>query len=104
MRHLAGLLPGLLPSALFARTPRANELIAPKPRGRAVRMLASNGTFNVGRNAEKREAREHQATSRRRAVTEYMLGYKKFRPAKTNSSRVVKMLSDRRLRQTRGGL
>jgi hypothetical protein len=101
MRHLAGLLPGLLPSALFARTPSANERLAPKPRGRTVRMLASDGTFNAGRNEEKREARADEAAFRA-AVVAGNRG--KRSPKRRISSRMIEMLSDRRLRQTRGGL
>lgn len=68
-------------------------------RARPGRVVHRGGTFNVGRNAEKRAARAADVVSRRRAITEVRLGLRGVKPAKGNGRLTIKMLSDRRLRQ-----
>lgn len=85
--------------AAFGVGAPATEFRGVQPKAAYGRRIHSGGTFNAGRNEQKRRAREQQALSRQHAVNEYLWGYKKFRPAKTNCGAVVKMLSDRRLRQ-----
>ena len=104
MRHL-GMIPWL-PAGLFARTPRATERLAPKPRGRAIRMLASNGTFNDGRNEEKRKACADARKERAIQVAVHQqseIGVRRA-PKCRLSVLEMNMLANRRLRQTRGGL
>lgn len=79
--------------------PRANQLIPPKSHGRAVRLLSRDGTFNDGRNQEKREARAQEKRMRAAQVAT-----RTYRPKNHLGPLMVKMLSDRRLRQRNGGL
>lgn len=91
---------------LSARVPRANELIQPRPKGRAVRMLASNGTFNDGRNEEKRKARAEARNERAIQVAVHQQSEIGVRHAPKCRLSVLEMnmIANRRVRQTRGGL
>lgn len=91
---------------LFARTPRANETILPKPQGRARRLVHSDGTFNDGRNQDKREARAQWRAARAEQVEAYRLSeLPRQRAPKNNlSPLLIDLLANRRLRQRNGGL
>lgn len=70
----------------------------PKPvYGRTVH---SGGTFNVGRNAEKREARSREIELRRDQVAALHSGLIVYAPKRHQSRKTVDMLSNRRLRQS----
>lgn len=78
----------------------------PRPKGRAVRMLASNGTFNDGRNEEKRKARAEARNERAIQVAVHQQSEIGVRHAPKCRLSVLEMnmIANRRVRQTRGGL
>jgi hypothetical protein len=89
----------LLLSGLFARTPRSNEVMRPKSPGRIVRIAHSGSTFNAGRNAEKRDARERERELRATQVEAARTGFISHAPKRHQSRSTVDMLANRRLRQ-----
>jgi hypothetical protein len=59
--------------------------------------MSALGTFNVGRNREKRAARAVEAQLRQEAIQRYPVGVKT--PKIKRSRLMVNLLADRRLRQ-----
>jgi hypothetical protein len=69
-------------------------------RARPGRVVHSSGTFNAGRNAEKRKARAENRAMRKHLVDAYLAGNLPVRPAKRKySPKLIEMLANRRLRQ-----
>lgn len=83
-------------TGLFARAPRANEVIRPKSPGLVRGFVHSGSTFSAGRNAEKRKAR----AAERELRPQIMAIDPHARMPKQHLSRLtVDMLANRRLRQ-----